>query len=307
MVASALSVPQRHLAGIALRLLAMALLSLMFALTKLAAERGVHIVEALFWRQALAIPFILGWVFAFGQLSQLASQRPAAHVRRSLLGISGIALNMGAVIILPMAEANTIGQSAPIFAVLLAALLLGERVDRARWGAVLLGFAGVLVVVSPVFSGALPAAMLPGVALALIGAMMNAAITVAVRDLGRTEAPMTILFWFAAISMVPLTIAMPFVMQTHDLTEWALILSIFASGFSSQMALTTSLRLAPVSVVLPIDYSGLLWATLFGWLLFDTLPAASTWLGAPLIIAGGLMIVWREQRRRASPAAEIAA
>jgi drug/metabolite transporter (DMT)-like permease len=79
------------------------------------------------------------------------------------------------------------------------------------------------------------------------------------------------------------------------------------SGAIVQMTLTGSLRLAPVSVVLPMDYSALLWAALCGFIFFGTLPADTTWIGAPLIIISGLFIAWREHRRQIKRQREISA
>lgn len=104
------------------------------------------------------------------------------------------------------------------------------------------------------------------------------------------------MFWFSALSLIPLVPAFALFAESHDAITWALLVAIGLVGGLGQLAMTSSLKLAPVSVVLPMDYSGLLWATLYGWLLFSVLPGWSTWAGAPLIIASGLYIVWREHR-----------
>jgi drug/metabolite transporter (DMT)-like permease len=103
-------------------------------------------------------------------------------------------------------------------------------------------------------------------------------------------------FWFTSLSALGLALAMPFVGQAHDAVTFALLIGLGVLGGLAQIALTASLRLAPISVVLPMDYSNLLWSALFGWLIFSTLPSTSLWLGAPLIIASGLYIVYRENR-----------
>ena len=125
---------------------------------------------------------------------------------------------------------------------------------------------------------------------------MTALITIAVRDLGRTENAATIVFWFSLLSMVPLGIALPFFITPHDSYEWLLLLGLGVSGAVVQMSLTGALRLAPVAVVIPMDYSALLWSIACGWFFFGTFPAETTWIGAPLIIASGLFIAWREHR-----------
>lgn len=301
--------PQNILGGIALRLLAMASLSLMFVVVKYIDRAGIHIVESLFWRQALVLPFLLLWVKATGGFASLRTNRIGAHTRRMLMGLTGMACNFGAMILLPMAEATTISLSVPIFAVIFAALLLGEATGWQRWSAVIIGFVGVLVVLDPFasFAGGFDGAHGVGTLVALAGAIMTALITIAVRDLGRTEHAATIVFWFSLLSMVPLGIALPFVITPHNGTEWLLLIALGFLGAVAQMSLTGALRLAPVSVVIPMDYSSLLWAILAGWWFFGTLPADTTWVGAPLIVASGLFIAWREHRRHIARPKEVAA
>lgn len=290
--------PQNYLGGIALRLLAMASLSLMFVLVKLIAESGIHILESLFWRQALVIPIVFAWALSHGGARSLKTHRLGAHARRAMMGLVGMACNFGGMIFLPMAEATTINLSVPIFAVIFAALLLREPTGWQRWSAVIVGFLGVLAVLNPAanFTGGFSGEHGIGTLIALSGAIMTALITIAVRDLGRTENATTIVFWFSLLSMLPLGIALPFVITPHDGYEWLLLLGLGFSGAVVQMSLTGALRLAPVAVVIPMDYSALLWSIACGWWFFGTLPADTTWIGAPLIIVSGLFIAWREHR-----------
>lgn len=301
--------PQHYLGGIALRLLAMLSLSAMFVLVKYIAEADIHIVESLFWRQAVVLPLLTLWALAHGGLRLYSTTRLGIHARRAAMGLTGMALNFGGMIYLPMAEATTINLSVPIICVFLAAALLGERVGIARWSAVILGFVGVLVVLNPTtllaqgFTGEHGL----GTLIALGGAVMTALITIQVRDLGRTESALAIVFWFSLLSMVPLGIALPFVMTPHDIGEWGLLLGLGLFGAVAQLSLTGALRLAPVSVVTPMDYSSLLWSIACGWWFFGTLPAETTWIGAPLIVASGLFIAWREHRLHIERQKELAA
>ena len=305
--APSLAAPQHILCGIALRLFAMAGASIMFVLVKYVAEAGIHVVESLFWRQALALPFVFAWVVMHGGVASLKTRRIGAHTRRMLLGLAGMGANFAAMIFLPMAEATTISLSVPIFATIFAAILLGEQTGRARWSAVVFGFVGVLVVLAPGAEGigGFSGEHGLGTLVALGGAIMTGLITIQVRDLGRTESATTIVFWFSLLSLVPLGIAMPFVFQSHSVSEWLMLLGLGFSGAVVQLALTGALRLAPVAVVIPMDYSSLLWSIVCGWWFFGTLPAETTWLGAPIIVARGLFIAWREHRRAIDRAKEV--
>ena len=289
---------QRALPGALLRLLSMAAISLMLALVKLAQTRGVHILEAVFYRQLAAIPVIALMLARSGKWSSLRSHRPLGHGLRMLLGIAAMSLNFWTMTLLPLAEATTIFFAVPILTTVLAALLLREPTGRHRWSAVIVGFVGVMIVVQP-GGGELPAM---GVAAGVMGALMTAAVTIQIRQLGKSEATLTIVFWFSLTSMLPLGLAMLFVGQMHDPATWGIILAIGLLGAVGQFCLTGALRLAPVAVVLPMDYTGLIWSALYGYWLFAELPAETTWIGAPIIIGSGLYIVFREHRlaRRAA-------
>ena len=282
----------RPLLALAIRLGAAAALATMAALIKLASQRGIHLMEILFWRQGLTLPLILGWLAYRGQISSLATARPWTHARRAAYGLTGMVLNFGAYILLPLAEATTFGFTAPIFAVILSVILLREKVGRYRWAAVILGFAGVWVTTQP-GDGHIP---LLGAAVAMGGAFMVALISIQIADLNRTEKPLTIVFWFAAFSAPVAALFLPFVMTAHTASDWGLLLAIALSGSLGQLLLTASLRYGQVASVIVMDYSALMWATLYGWVFWDHLPPGSTWLGAPLIVAAGLVIAWRERR-----------
>lgn len=287
----------RPVAGIVTRLVAVAALGLMFALVKLAAGRGVNIVESAFYRHAFALPLVLVWVGVGAGFRSLRTSRIGGHAARATVGLTAMVLNFLGMIMLPLTEATVIGFTTPLFATLLAALLLGEPTGRYRWAALMIGFAGVMVVVQPGQLDWADGAHNIGALIALAGALATASVTILIRQLGATEAAATTVFWFTALSLVPLSLLMLGYGQAHDMTTWALLVGIGLSGGTAQLCLTAALRFAPVAVVLPMDYAGLLWATLFGWLIFGTLPLATTIIGAPLIILSGLIILWREHVR----------
>lgn len=280
-----------------LRLMAAATLAVMFALVKLLDARGVTLVESLFYRQGFALIPVTLWLVTGPGIMSVRTKRLHVHISRMVVGLSGMALNFLGMILLPMTEATVAGFTVPIFATLLAILFLHERPGVWRWGAILLGFVGVLVVLHP------DTAMFQskGLLIALAGALLTAGVSILIRQLGATEPPTTVVFWFSLTSLVPLGLLMPwFGTIHHDATTWALLLAMGLVGGCAQILLTAALRYGAVAVVLPMDYSGLIWSTLLGWLLFHTLPTTTTLIGAPIIIASGLVILWRErpQRRR---------
>lgn len=283
--------PQRPFLAIALRLSSALAFSAMFFLVKLTAQRGVNVPEILFWRQALTAPVLFGWLALRGDLHRLKTQRIGGHALRAAVGLSNLAIVFTATALLPLAESTTLGFAAPLFAVVIAAMVLGERIGPWRWGAVVLGLLGVVLIAQPGGHAVDPL----GATLALVGAVLVAIINFQIRDLSRSEEPIRIVFWFGLFGFCATGLALPFYASAHPPTEWALLIGVGLTGLIGQLGLTGSLRFAPVSTVIVMDYSTLIWATLFGWLAWRHVPGASLWLGAPLIVAAGLLIVWRER------------
>ncbi len=283
--------------GLGLRLLAILTLSTMSAVIKIAEARGANLAEILLFRQLFAIPFILTWIAVGPGLSSIRTKRFTLHVSRTAVGLTGMVFNFGTILLLPLAEATTLGYTVPIFATILGAVILRERTGWHRWLAVLTGFVGVLIVTQP-GGGHLP---LTGAAMGLTAALFVAIIAIQLRHMGKTEAPTTTVFWFSTLSVIPLGIAYPFFAQAHDWQTFGLLALIGLIGGAGQLALTAALRYAPVSTVVPMDYSSLIWATIYGYLLFGVFPSEWTWIGAPIIIASSLYIVWRERRRGLTP------
>lgn len=285
----------RPLLALFVRLLAAFALATMGMLVKLAGSRGAHLVELIFWRQLLTVVLLVAGLALTGRLALLKTQRLPAHARRAASGLFGMVFTYGAVLLLPLAEATTLGFTAPMFAVLLAIVLLGERIGPYRWSAVAIGFAGVIVVMQP-FSGLHEGVTLAGIAVGLVAPFMVALISFQLQDLNTTENPWSIVFWFAALSTPVAALALPFVAAAHDPLTWALILGMGVVGAAAQMLLTTSLRFGSAAVILLMDYTALLWASLYGYTIFDRAAPANLWLGAPLIICAGLLIAWRERQ-----------
>jgi drug/metabolite transporter (DMT)-like permease len=292
---------QKPLYALGLRLMAAMVLTTLMMTVKFTADTGVAFPEILFWRQVPSIILIFGWLALRGQIVRLKTKRLPAHGRRAMLGMTGMFFTFGAPVLLPLAVATTLGFTTPVFAVILSVLLLREKVGPVRWVAVLLGFAGVIVIVQP-WNFVLPPL---GAAVGIGAGFLVALISIQVRDLGRTEEPLSIVFWFAALSAPVLALGLPFYASSHTAWQWFLLLGGGVLGLVGQLLLTAALRYGQVASVVVMDYSSLIWATLYGWLIWDELPPGSTWLGAPLVIAAGAVIAWREhlRNRRLPPTA----
>ncbi len=284
----------RPFKALAMRVLAMVTLSIMFASVKWLSEHGVHIVESLFYRQFLALPVPITAMMMSNGLSMMRTARIGAHFGRAYVGLAGMIFNFGAVILLPLAEATTIGFTVPIFATIFSVLFLGERPGIHRWLAVITGFVGVMIIIGAPGHFELP---LTGFLVAITAAIFTACVSLLLRQIGRTEHPTTTVFYFSVLTLPPLGIAMLHFGQAHDAQTWAIIGLMGITGGLAQMFMTASLRWGQVSLVLPMDYSALIWSTILGWLLWQHWPGPGTWIGALIIAGSSLYIVWRERVR----------
>ncbi|RED15692.1 DMT family transporter [Parasphingopyxis lamellibrachiae] len=288
---------QRPVTGIMLRIAAATVFSLMAAMVKIGSDYGLHTIEMIFWRFAFALPPILVWIALRPGFSIIKTKRPRAHLWRALIGLVAMGCSYYSITLLPLAEATTISFAAPVFATLLSAVFLMETVGWHRWGAVVAGFVGVLVVMQPQ-NATLP---LNGLIVALVAAFGVACVIVTIRQISKTERAMTTVFWFTLIAALVTGFIVPFYGTNHDWLGWAIMFAIAVLGGTAQLLLTASLRVAPVVVVAPFDYIQLLWAVGLGWLIWSDVPTIMTGCGAAIIIASGLYTLFRERRRSKQP------
>jgi drug/metabolite transporter (DMT)-like permease len=282
----------RRIRGIRLRVVSISCFALMAAVAKFASTGGAGTLEILFYRNAMALPVVLAVLIAGPGLGSVRTARPGAHLSRSAIGIVSMLMTFQGLAMLPLADANAISFSAPLFATILSALILGEAVHRHRWIAIAIGFAGVLIVMRPGGHHA----PLAGMLIALGGAFSASLVTITIRQIGATEPATTTVFWFTLACTIATAPAMPFVAQAHDPLTWAALILTGLAGGVAQVTMTASLRHAPVSVVAPFDYLSLPWSIFYGWLFFTAAPSPTTLAGASLIVASGLYTVHRERR-----------
>jgi drug/metabolite transporter (DMT)-like permease len=184
--------------------------------------------------------------------------------------------------------------------VVLAALLLSEHVRAYRWTAVSLGFVGVLVMLWPYLDiGGLfyaGEARTVGAICAMIACFTNAGTVIQTRRLTDSETTSAIVFYFSLICALAGLVTLPFGWVMPSWIELTGLVMIGVLGGLSHLMLTESYRYAPASVVAPFDYTAMIWAFLFGFALFGELPSAFVFVGAAIVVASGLFIIWRERR-----------
>jgi drug/metabolite transporter (DMT)-like permease len=294
---------QRPIYALLLRLCSAFFISTLFMLVKRAGLSGIALPEIMFWRQAIPAMVIAGWLGARGELGRLRTARLGNHAGRAITGMIGMLCNFAASVLLPLPEGTVLGFTTPLFAVMIAAAVLRDPVGPWRWGAVLLGFLGVVVIAHP--TGATIAPI--GAAAALGAGLMVAIISFQIKDLARTDEPIRVVFYFALFGALLTAPLLPFVMHGHAVQQWGLLAAIGLSGLAGQLLLTASLRHGAVASVVIMDYSALIWAVFYGWLVWHDRPGPAIFLGAPLIIVAGSIIAWRETvlARRISPVAAL--
>jgi drug/metabolite transporter (DMT)-like permease len=256
--------------------------------------------QVVFFRSAFAIvPVVIIYAWRRELMAAIRIGRPLAHFWRGLTAVCAMFSNFSALTRLPVVDATAISFVSPLITVALSAIFLKERVRIYRWSAVIAGFLGVLVMLAPhldVDRSAANAAAVTGAILGLAGAFFSACSTVQTRALTRSETTSSIVLYFSLICAVAGLCTLPFGWLTPSWQELAALVTIGVFGGLAHIFLTESYRLAEASLVAPFDYTSMLWALLLGFVVFNELPDALVYLGAAIIAAAGLFVIWRERQ-----------
>ena len=270
--------------------------TLMGAMVRYIGDR-VPVGEMVFARNfVVLIPLVLVLAVRGELRKTICTRNLRGHVTRSFANIVSIFCNYAGLVRIPLAEATAIGFAIPLFTVALAAIFLGEIVRLWRWSAVFVGFIGVLVMISPHLgtSHGMQAAL--GAILVLISAFLIAVVMIQVRHLSKTETtPRLVLYYsfFATIASFG-TLYWGWVVPSWG--DLLALVGIGVFGGLGQTFITESLRYAPASVVAPFGYASMLWSVLIGYFWLGELPVAIVFVGAAIVIASGLFVIWREHK-----------
>lgn len=246
--------------------------------------------QLMFVRSLVALLLVGGYtLWRGGGIAAMRTRRPWGHVWRAFAGLISMGCFFYAFRELPLADVYVLSFAGPLFITALSAPLLGEPVGWRRWVAVVVGFGGVVVMAQP-STGAPLVPVLVG----LCAALFYALAALAVRGLSRTETSASIVLYLLLTTTVvsgALTVPVWTAPTAYALGLMALVGAI---GAGAQVLLTQAFRRAPPAVVAPFEYTGMVWASLFGWMVFGDLPTAPVLLGAMVIIGSGLYILHRE-------------
>ncbi|MGS1011399.1 DMT family transporter [Achromobacter anxifer] len=256
---------------------------------------GAHYnpLQILFLRALIALPFVATLALWLGGRRVLRTAHPGLHLARGAINVvSAYCFYLG-LRSLPLAEATAIAFAAPLFVTALSVLVLKERVDGKRWLAVLAGFAGVLIVVRPGADTFQAATLLPLVTAMLYGVMMITA-----RGINRNEGMLTTTLYIVLGQLVCSAVALPLVWETPAAADLPYFGAVALFSTLGLALITQGFRIGPASVVAPFDYTGLIWATVLGWIFWQEAPDAYAYLGSLFIAGSGVYIAVREARAK---------
>lgn len=276
-----------NLAGIGLMLLGMFLFCCNDALGKWLL--GTYSLWQMLVIRSLAAMLILSPFLWREGRAVFAAPRAALQILRVLLSVGDSLMFFFAVTYLPLADTVTLYLAAPIYVTALSAMFLKEPVGWRRWSAVMVGFIGVIVALRPstaMFT--LPATI------GLAGGMVFAMFNLATRMLRGTSGIVLVSGQFGAMLLVSGAVA-PFAWIAPSALDFGLLMLLGVVAMVAFVCVNRSLKLAPASVVVPYQYTMIVWAIALGWIVFGDVPDAFTLTGVAIIVAAGLYILWREQ------------
>ncbi|MBI1778753.1 MAG: DMT family transporter [Proteobacteria bacterium] len=283
--------------GIAVMVIGVGLFSIMDSLVKYLG--GIyHPLEVVFFRGWVAFVPIVAVIMARGGFATIRTRKPGSHALRCVIGLGSTLLFFIALAGMPLADAIAISFAGPLFVTALSQPLLGEAVGRHRWGAVIVGFLGVILILRPGTNVIEPMA-----AVALAATVCYALSTIAIRRLSVSESDSAMVFYYNSAVTLAATITLPFVWSPPSAWDLALLSCVGLLGGISGFFVTRAYRLAPAALVAPFEYTAMLWALVIGQLAFDETPGLGVLTGSAVVVASGLYILYRETRyRRAAKA-----
>jgi drug/metabolite transporter (DMT)-like permease len=251
------------------------------------------VTEIIFFRCLFSLIPTFVLVAAHGGVSKLRTHRFGEHLARAIMQFMSMVCIFVAYRMMPLADAVAITFASPLFLTVLSIPLLGERVGIHRWGAVLVGFIGVMLIVEPG-----PGLLESGAIFAIASAFIGASVTVALRRMSLTESSTTLLFYQIMLNLMLSILLLPLGWVTPTWFDGAVMALIGILSGIGQYWWMLAFRYAPASVAAPFSYTSIIWAAMFGYLVWGDVPGIALLGGAIIVVASGLYILYRETVRR---------
>ncbi|ETX27890.1 DMT family transporter [Roseivivax isoporae] len=285
------------LRGILLKLASVVLFVVMSAMIKATAPE-VPPGEAVFFRSFFAMPVILVWLWGRHDLTTgLKTSNPLGHLWRGLIGVTAMGFTFAGLGLLPLPEVTAIGFAAPLLTVIFGAVLLGEKVRMFRMSAVAAGLVGVSIIIWPRLSvdAATQAATL-GAMFVLLSCVFRALAQIQIRRLVAKEETSAIVFYFSLTSSLLALLTLPWGWIVPDPKQAVLLVGAGVLGGIAQILITSAYRFGEAGLLAPFDYAAMLFALVIGYAVFGEVPTAPMLAGAAIVIAAGVLIIWRERQ-----------
>ena len=247
--------------------------------------------QLLFLRGLIATPLLAALIVTTQGTRGLHTRTGGLHVLRGLVNVATAGIFYAGLAKVPLAAATAVAYSAPLFVTVLSVVLLRERVWWVRWACVLLGFAGVLVIVQPAGDGFQWAYAYP-----LAAALGYAVLMISARGIAHDESMLTTMLYIALGQIVFAGVTMPWFWVDIEASHALALLALALSSTLGLGLITQAFRHAPPSLIAPLDYTGLLWATAIGWMVWSETFTGSFLVGAALIVASGVAVVLVRER-----------
>jgi drug/metabolite transporter (DMT)-like permease len=225
--------------------------------------------------------------------STLRATNPSLHLFRGVLGIGMLGGFVFAVHRLTLAQTYSLFLAAPLLMTALSVPIHGEKVTGKRWLAIIVGLGGVLVVLQPWSNGNIPLLAASAAALATVCYSLSA---LTVRTLGRGNSSMSMVFWYLLLVSIGSGLLAIGDWRPIPVSDWGWLIGIGVTGALGQVWLTNAFRRAPPSVVGPFEYTAIVWAFAIDWIFWSATPSASLVLGACIVIASGIVVIFDERR-----------
>lgn len=280
-----------NLKGIAFLMLASFVFALMALLIKLLGQR-LHITQILLVRQVGMVIMVAPAIMR-NFPGSLHSERPGLQLLRVGCALVAMLCGFTAVIHMPLAEATAIFFAKSFFVTIFAVIFLAETVGVYRWSAVLIGFIGVIVMLQPGTDNF----SIYGLA-SLVGAAGAAGVMILLRLLAQRDSAVTIMTYGSlGVGLVMIVPGLYYWLQPTA-SEWLLLAAVAVVSYFGQKCNIFAYKYGEASLLASLDYVRLLWATWFGFLVFDQFPGLPTWFGAAIVIVAAIFTIYRETRRK---------
>lgn len=262
------------------------------AVRYLALREHLHPFEIAFFRTFFGLLALAPWFIRQG-LMPLRTQRFGLHAARALINVVAMLMFFMGLGLTPIAQVQALGFTAPLFASLLAILVLKEKVFLWRWGALIVGFIGALIIIRPGFKS-----VDLGSLLVLGSAAIWSCAIIIIKTLSRTDSSVTITAYMVLL-MSPLSLVPAlFFWQWPNGEQLLWLAFVGISGTLAQLVMTQAFHVADTTAVLPLDFMKLVWGAMIGYVVFSEVPDAGVWLGGITVFAAATYIAYRESQNK---------